>query len=346
MKVLVTGGGGFLGRHIVDKLLSSGNTDIRVLSRGSYPDLTECGIEVIKADLSDKDKLINACEGVESIFHVASKTGISGRFKDYHQTNVIGTRNLLQAAGLRGVKNFIYTSTPSVVYGKDEIINGKEDLPYPNHYLTYYAATKAEAEIMVLSYNGRAGLRTCSLRPHLIFGPGDTNLTPRIIEKSLSGKLRIVGSASNLVSVSYVENVADAHICALERLKEKDKNVCGEAFFINEDKPVNCWEFINNLLESCGAPIVDQKVSSRTAYVIGAFLERLGSLFSSNWEPPMTRFLALQLSTSHYFDNTKAKTLLKWSPQVSISESLKQIGFEYSRGNIKTTSNNISNRHK
>ena len=326
MKILVTGGAGFLGRHIVDKLLEAGYTDITVLSRGKYPDLSECGIKVISADLANKDSLINACEGISTIFHVASKTGIAGKFKDYYQVNVVGTRNLLQAAGLRGVKNFIYTSTPSVVFGKDEIINGTESLPYPDKYLTYYAATKAEAELLVLSYNGRAGLHTCSLRPHLIFGPGDTNLIPRIIKKANTKKLRVIGDGTNLVSVSYVENVADAHICALRKLSELDKNVCGKVFFINEDQPVNCWEFINQLILSCNGPIVKKQFASKYAYILGACLEKIGVVFAPNWEPPMTRFLALQLSTNHYFDNSRAKSALEWKPAITLDQALIKVG--------------------
>ena len=324
MKILVTGGAGFLGRHIIDKLLETGNNAITVLTRGKYPDLEECGIRVISADLNNKDSLINACEGIETIFHVASKTGISGKFQDYFQTNVTGTRNLLQAAGLRGVKNFIYTSTPSVVYGSSEIINGTESLPYPSHYLTAYAATKAEAELLVLSYNGRAGLRTCALRPHLIFGPGDTSLIPRIISRARAGRLRIVGRGENLISVSYVENTADAHICALNRLKENAANVCGKAFFINEDAPVNCWEFINKILEACRIPVVKKSLPARLAYTVGYILEKICALITPNWEPPLTRFLTLQLSTSHYFDNNNAKNALKWHPQITPDEALRR----------------------
>ena len=322
MKILVTGGAGFLGRHIVDKLLEAGNNDITVLSRRKYPDLEECGIRVISTDLNNKDRLIAACEGIETVFHVASKTGISGKFQDYFQTNVTGTRNLLQAAGLRGVKNFIYTSTPSVVYGSSEICNGTEDLPYPAHYLTAYAATKAEAELLVLSYNGRAGLRTCALRPHLIFGPGDTSLIPRILLKAKSGRLRIVGKGDNLISISYVENTADAHICALHRLSENAANVCGKAFFINEDVPVNCWVFINKLLEACNIPVIKKRIAGRLAYIIGFILEKTGSLFTPHWEPPLTRFLTLQLSTSHYFDNSQAKKALLWQPKITPEEAL------------------------
>ncbi len=329
MRILVTGGAGFLGRHILDKLLDAGYSDIRILSRGKYPDLSECGIEVISSDLADKDALISACEGVDSIFHVAAKTGISGRLKDYYQTNILGTRNLLQAAGMRGVKNFIYTSTPSVVYGREEIRYGDEELPYPHNYLTHYAATKAEAEAMVLAYNGRAGLHTCALRPHLIFGPGDTNLTPRIISRARAGKLRIIGDAKNLVSVCYVENAATAHLAALTQLERQNPKVCGQAFFINEDTEVNCWDFINTLLRACNAPEVERRLSSSTAYIVGTILEYLASIFAPDWEPPLTRFLVLQLSTSHYFSNHKAKTLLNWSPQISLSEAIIRTAAEF-----------------
>ncbi len=331
MKILVTGGAGFLGRHIVDKLLESGYNQITILSRGHYPELEECGLKVISTDLANKDKLITACDGIDTIFHVASKTGICGRFNSYYQTNVTGTRNLLQAAGLRGVKNFIYTSTPSVVYGNHEIINGDEELPYPRHYLTFYAATKAEAELMVLSYNGRAGLRTCALRPHLIFGPGDTNLTPRIINKGRNNKLRIVGTGKNLVSVSYVENTADAHICAMRKLCENSKAVCGKAFFINENDPVNCWDFINKLLISCNVSEIKNHLSFSGAYTLGFILEKLGHYLAPNWEPPMTRFLALQLATSHYFNNTGARTALDWTPHIQLSEAINKTAAHFTK---------------
>ncbi len=331
MKILVTGGAGFLGRHIVDKLLEAGYNNITILSRGHYPKLEECGLKVISTDLANKDRLITACDGIDTIFHVASKTGICGRFNSYYQTNVTGTLNLLQAAGLRGVKNFIYTSTPSVVYGNHEIINGNEDLPYPLRYLTYYAATKAEAELTVLSYNGRAGLKTCSLRPHLIFGPGDTNLTPRIINKGRAGKLRIVGDGKNLVSVSYVENTADAHICAMHKLQENSKSVCGKSFFINETDPVNCWEFINRLLASCNIPAVTGQLTFSNAYKLGFILEKVGNCLAPNWEPPMTRFLALQLATSHYFDNTRAREDLAWSPKIPPEEALQRTAAHFTK---------------
>ncbi len=326
MKYLVTGGGGFLGRHIADKLLARGD-EVRIVGRRDYPDLVRCGIECVQADLADSHAISEACRGVAGVFHVASKTGISGRYRDYYNTNVTGTRNIINACKAAGVTRMVYTSTPSVVYGREEIINGNEELPYPEIYLTPYASTKAEAELMVLDANGGANLFTCALRPHLIWGPGDTNLIPRIIAKAKAGKLMQVGSGENLVSVSYVENCADAHLLACDRL-EKNSPVCGKAYFINEPEPVNCWDFIHNIIDRLGARAVSKTISFKSAYRLGAILEYAGMLAPS-WEPPMTRFLALQLATSHYFDITRARNDLGWNPEISIDEGLARLAQAY-----------------
>lgn len=326
MKYLVTGGGGFLGRHIVDKLLARG-VQVRVLGRRKYPDLEKCGVECVTADLADKAAVRDACADIDGVFHVASKTGIAGRYKDYFKSNVTGTRNIVAGCRAGGVKKLVYTSTPSVVYGREPIINGNEDLPYPPVYLTAYAQTKAEAEAIALEADGAANLFTCALRPHLIWGPGDTNLIPRIVEKARAGKLMRVGGGDNLVSVSYVENCADAHLMACDRL-EKGADVCGKAYFINEPEPVNCWGFITQILQTLGVDTQLKQISLKSAYRIGTLLDFAGVL-APNWEPPMTRFLALQLATSHYFDITRAREDIGWQPEISIDEGLARMAQAY-----------------
>ncbi len=322
MKALVTGGGGFLGRWIVRKLLARGDA-VRVLGRREYPDLAAQGVETVQADVSDADAVAAACAGVDAVFHVASKIGMWGRRSEFFQTNVVGTENVLRGCREHGVTRLVYTSTPSVVYGREPIEGGDESLPYPEKHLAVYPETKAIAERMVIEANGEGGLLTCSLRPHLIWGPGDTNLIPRMKARARAGRLAVVGDGTNKVGVVYVENAADAHLLACDRLVEGSP-VAGQCYFITEPEPVNCWEFIGRLLEGLGCPPVTRRVSLKTAYRLGAAFEALYRVFGVSKEPPMTRFLALQLATSHWFDTSKARRELGWECAVSIEEGLRR----------------------
>lgn len=324
MAVLVTGGGGFLGRHIVKRLQDRG-AEVRVLGRRPYPDLSEQGVNCIQGDLTDEAIVKTACDGVDAVFHVAALAGVWGKRESYYQPNVIGTKNVLAACKACGVPKLVYTSTPSVVYGHDPIENGDEALPYPETYLTHYADTKSIAERSVLAASGTDGFAACSLRPHLIWGPGDTNLIPRIRARAQAGRLMQVGDGSNRISISYVENIADAHIHAYERL-EAGSPLCGQAYFVNETEPVNCWGFIGDMLKALDCPPIRKKVSFRLAYAMGAIFETVYKLLGKQEEPLMTRFLALQLATSHWFNTAKAQRDLEWSPVVPVEEGLQRIG--------------------
>jgi len=275
VKILVTGGGGFLGRWIVDKLLARGDM-VRVLRRRDYPDLTERGVETVQGDVRVRDAVDSACEGIEAVFHTAARVGVWGR--DFFDVNVTGTEDVIAGSRSRRVGRLVYTSTPSVVYGQDPIEGGDETLPYPEKYLTLYPETKAIAERAVIDANGTDGLLTCSLRPHLIWGPGDTNLIPRLVERAQSDWLAQIGDGTNRVGVTYVENAADAHLRACDRLTEGSP-VPGQCYFITESEPVNCWEFIGKLLEALDCPPVSKTVSLRTAYRTGAVLEGIYRLF-------------------------------------------------------------------
>lgn len=323
MKALVTGGGGFLGRWIVEKLLERGDA-VRVLGRREYPDLEARGVETVQADLKDRDAIESACVGVEAVFHVASRIGMWGRRSDFYDTNVTGTENVLHACRRHSVTRLVYTSTPSVVYGREPIEGGDESLPYPEEHLAVYPETKAIAERMVIDANGKDGLLTCSLRPHLIWGPGDTNLIPRMIERSKSGRLAMVGDGTNRVGVVYVENAADAHLLACDRLVEGSA-VPGQCYFVTEPEPVNCWDFISGLLDGLGYPPIEKTVSLKAAYRLGAAFECIYRLFGITKEPPMTRFLALQLATSHWFDISKARRELGWASMVSMEEGKRRL---------------------
>jgi nucleoside-diphosphate-sugar epimerase len=217
IQALVTGGGGFLGLYIVEQLVARGDK-VRVLCRGTYPRLRELGVECLSGDVRDPAAVSRACAGVDAVFHVAAVSGIWGPWEHYHGINTVGTENLLAGCRANQVPRLIYTSSPSVIYDGRDHRNANESLNYPAQYLCHYPHSKALAERAVLAANGAEGLATVALRPHLIWGPRDNHLIPRIVARARSGKLRRVGRGDNLISMSYVENAAHAHLLAADRL--------------------------------------------------------------------------------------------------------------------------------
>ena len=323
-RVLVTGGGGFLGRHIVNLLLKRGDS-VAVLNRSSHPDLEARGVICHGGDLRDKTAVSKALENVDTVFHVAAKAGVWGAEEEYYGINVLGTKNLLECSREFGVKKFVYTSSPSVVYGTEALDGADESLPYPDTYLTAYPKTKAEAEKMVLEANCDEFL-TCALRPHLIWGPGDNHLIPRVLESAASGKLMQVGDGENKVDITYVENGALAHIQAEEALAPGSA-VAGQAYFIGDAQEVQLWPWINNLLVEAGQQPLKKKISYGKAKFIGAVLEVIYNAFRLKGEPRMTRFIAAQLATSHYFSHEKARRDFGYTapidPQTAMERTMK-----------------------
>lgn len=322
MRVLVTGGAGFLGQAIVRKLLSRGDS-VRILQRSSAPELAAIGVECVQGDLADLAKVSQAAAGCDLVFHVAAKAGVWGPYQDFYRANVIGTENVLAACRTHGIQRLVYTSSPSVVFdGRDEC-GIDESVAYPPRYLAHYPRTKAQAERMVLAANGPQ-LLTVSLRPHLIWGPGDNHLFPRLIDRARAGKLRRVGNGQNRIDATYIDNAADAHLLAAERLMP-DSPVAGKAYFISNGEPVLLWEFIDRLLACAGQSPVARRISARAAYVAGALLEGLYVLTGRQQEPMMTRFVARQLSTSHWFSLDAARRDLNYVPKVSVEEGLRRL---------------------
>jgi len=317
----VTGGGGFLGRHIVARLLARGDR-VRVYGRRRYPDLAEAGVDCRRGDLANPPLLQAACEGVDTVFHLASLADIWGSRKLFHQTNVQGTLNAVAAASGAGVGRFVYCSTPSVVY-RGPISGGDESLPYPDRHLCVYAETKAQAERVVLGANHPSFL-TCALRPHLIWGPGDTHVIPTVIDRARHGRLWRIGDGRNRISISYVEDVAAAHLAAADCLAPGHP-AAGQAYFIVDDEPVNCWDFIDEVLAMAGAPPVRRRLPVGLAGAVGAVMEFWCGLAGSRRAPVMTRFLASQLGTEHWFSNGRAKRDLGWAPAVDRREGLRRM---------------------
>jgi len=318
-KVLVTGGGGFVGKAIV-KMLTGKGVACTVVGRNSYPEIEAIGAECVVGDITDAGLMAAATKNADTVFHVAAMAGIWGSWKKYYNTNVLGTKNIIQSCRVNNVPRLIYTSTPSVVFNQKDIVSGDETLPYATDFLCNYAKTKVLAERLVLAANDES-LHTCAIRPHLIWGPGDPHLIPRLIESGRKKKLKMVGSGNNRVDISYIDNVAYAHVLAAHNLSTS-RTAAGNSYFIGQDEPVVLWEWINSLFSRLGIPEVTSTVSYPTAYRIGGLLEFLHTIFRLKKEPAMTRFLAQQLSKSHYFSHKKAQNDLGYKPIVSTEDGM------------------------
>ena len=324
MRTLVTGGGGFLGRYLVEQLLQRGD-QVRVFARGDYPELTNLGAEVVRGDLRDTAATISACQGCDSVFHSAAVPGIWGDRTMFEQINIDGTRHILDGCRTHHVSKLIFTSSPSVVYDGQPQVNADESLPYPETYLCDYPRTKAVAEKMVLAAHNREGLATIALRPHLIWGPRDNHLIPRLIARAKSGRLRRVGDGQNWISNSYVENTAAAHLQACDALSPGA--ACGgRAYFINEQDPVKLWDWVDEILDLAGLPPVRKKISYTAARRVGSICETVYGLLRISAEPPMTRFLASQLSQSHSFSVAAAERDFGYRPIVTTAEAMRRLG--------------------
>jgi nucleoside-diphosphate-sugar epimerase len=322
MIALVTGGGGFLGGAIVRRLLARGDT-VRSVTRSRYPWLDDLGVPQLSVDLSKPDEVQKAMEGVDLVFHVAAKAGVWGRYSDYYATNVTGTENIIAACLKHGVKKLVFTSTPSVVHSGGDLEGVNESAPYPDHVDAPYPETKAIAEKAVLAANG-PNLATVALRPHLIWGPGDPHLIPRILRRAKEGRLRRIGKRDVKVDVTFIDNAAEAHMLAADKL-DIGSAIAGKAYFISDGTPVVLWEFLNRILKDNGLPPVTKSMPVGLAKFAGWTLEKVYKLFQLPGEPAMTRFVANQLSTSHWYDISAARRDLGYIPLVSTEEGLKRL---------------------
>ncbi len=317
-KILVTGGGGFLGHAIVKQLIKKGHS-VRSFSRSRYPALDSMDIEQIQGDIGDKDTVQEACRGMNAVFHVAAKPGVWGPYSEFYRTNVTGTQNIITACKQYGISRLIYTSSPSVIFDGKDMEGVDESVPYPDKYHAHYPKTKAMAEQSVLKATLN-GLPAIVIRPHIIWGPGDNHLIPRIIARAK--KLKIIGNGQNRVDTIYVDNAAEAHILAFEKLAEKPE-LSGNIYFISQDQPVLLWKMINSILAAAGLKPVKRSVPKGAAFLAGAVLELIYKAVNARNEPMMTRFVARELGTSHWFNIDAAKKDLNYSPRISIEEGLK-----------------------
>ena len=330
MKVGITGGGGFLGGSIVRRLVARGDRVVSY-SRQSYTWHGLSGVVSHTGSLHDTKSLALAFQGCDAVIHVAAKAGFWGPYTDYYQANVEGTRAVIDSCLASGVRRLVYTSTPSVVHGGGDLAGVDESAPYPAHHESPYAATKAIAEQAVIAANSDK-LSTVALRPHLIWGPGDPHLLPRLLARAKAGRLRKIGDGQNIVDTIFVENAAQAHLLALDRLSANSP-IAGQAYFLAQGEPMPLWTIIERMILAAGGPPLPSRgISRKTAHRIGSVCEFLWKTLPLPGEPPMTRFVASQLASSHWFRLDRARTELGFIPEISFEEGLKRLGPETTAG--------------
>ena len=327
MHALVTGAGGFLGLYIVEQLVAQGH-HVRAFCRGEYPELETLGVETVRGDIRDRAAVVAACEGIDCVFHVAGRAGIWGSWKDYHDVNTRGTENTVDGCRQNRVPRLVYTSSPSVTFAgqAQEGINESVPYPMPHQWLAHYPHSKALAEQVVLRNNAKDGLATTALRPHLIWGPRDGHLVPRLLSRARAGRLRRIGDGTNRIDMVYVENAAAAHLAAADALNAPDAPPAGKAYFLSQGEPVNCWDWIDQILALADLPPVGKSISLESARRIGAICEQIWRLFRLRGEPPMTRFLAAQLGTSHWYNISAARRDFGYLPSMSTDEGMRRLG--------------------
>ncbi len=321
LKYVVTGGGGFVGKKLCLLLAGDGH-EVCSVSRKRYPELEEKGIRCCQADLaSATDAYDWAFAGAEAVFHVAAKVDMWGRYEDFFRANVLATRNVISLCRERGVRKLIYTSSPSVVADGTDLKGVDESYPYPRHFSAFYPQTKAMAEQEVLRANS-SFLWTVALRPHLIWGPGDTNLVPTVLARARAGKLVRIGKGENKVDISYIEDCAAAHLCALNAL-EQNPQCRARAYFISQGEAVNLWDWLNEILLRHNLAPVSRSIPKGPALCLAGVMELWAQLMPGSKPPLLTRFLVSEMATSHYFNISAARQELGYAPRFSVAEAMK-----------------------
>jgi len=319
VKVLITGIRGFLANALARHFLKQGD-QVRGLARQAQPLLEN--IELIIGTLEDADMVNHAVQGCDVVFHVAAKAGVWGDYQDYYNSNVVGTRHVIQACLQHGVQRLIYTSSPSVVFSGHDECGIDESTAYAQQPLCHYAATKAIAEQEILAANSPA-LATVALRPHLIWGEGDRHLVPRVLARGRAGKIRLIGEDKKVDS-TYIDNAVFAHVCAVKALSVQ-ASCAGKAYFISNGEPVLMSHLINAILDCADIPAVKKRVPMFVAYAMASCLEWSYHLLRIQHEPLLTRFVVRQMSCAHWYHLAAAKRDLAYVPIVSMQEGMQRL---------------------
>ena len=303
------------------RTLRSRGDDVVVLARGDYPELKALGATLVRADITDLPAITEAAAGCDVVFHTAAKAGVWGSYKSYYKPNVVGTEMLLAACLATRVPKLVFTGSPSVVFDGRDQVDGTSALPYAKPPSSHYSATKAASERLVLKANSKP-LATVSLRPHLIYGPGDPHLIPRVIDRASKGRLALVGDGTNQVSLTFIDNAAAAHVQAADRLTF-EAPCAGRAYFVNDPVPVIFGDWLTTLVSRLGLPPIERRLSIPAAVAIGGALELVWKGLRLSGEPPLTRSVARNLGISHSYSIEEAVRDFGYAPAVKADE-----GFE------------------
>jgi 2-alkyl-3-oxoalkanoate reductase len=328
--VFITGASGFIGGKLAGHFLGEGR-EVRVLARRPLPELERRGAKIVAGDLHDEAALHLGAAGAVTVFHVAGRVGVWGPADEFVRVNVDGTRNVISACLTAGVPRLVYTSSPSVVYNGGDLAGVDETATLCATAPCAYPTSKAAAERLVTEADSR-NLATVSLRPHLVWGPGDKNVIPRVLRLAQQGRLKIVGDGRNRIDCTAIENVVDAHVLAERALEKSGGEIGGRAYFITNGEPVVLWDWINELLRGLGRPPITKRVPLGVAYAAGAVLEAVWRLARRRDDPPMTRFVAKELATDHWFRIDAARRDLGYVPRVSMAEGTARLLAHYRAG--------------
>ncbi len=317
MKVLITGGTGFIGFALARRIKSLGH-DVTSFSRSEYSPLADYQIEPVIGDISDYNKIYDAIEKSDIVFHTAAKVGMYGRYSDFYRSNVTGTENIIKACLNSGVRHLIFTSSASVIFDGNSLEGVDESTGYPKKPVSNYLSTKAIAEKLILDANSDA-LKTISLRPHIVWGPDDRHIIPKIISSHKSGRLKKIGKQNPITDSTFIDNAIDAHICAMDAIVKKPDSH-GRAYFITDNNPQPVWNLINMFLRSANLTEIEGYIPKKIALSLAWFIENIYSILKSRSEPALTRFIIHELTTPHWFNISAAIETLNYRPKVGWDE--------------------------
>lgn len=320
MIVVVTGASGFLGRAVAAELIAGGH-EVRTLQRrpSQVPGATD-----VLGSVTDAALVARALDGAEGVVHLAAKVSLAGDPADFRRVNVDGTRTMLDAAERAGVTRFVQVSSPSVAHAGTALAGVGAEPASPEHARGDYARTKAEAELLALARDS-ASMRVVAVRPHLVWGPGDPQLTERIIDRARRGTLPLLDGGTALIDSTYVDNAASGIVAALRRADVAH----GSAYVITNGEPRAVGDLLAGICLAAGVQPPRFSVPAALAKAAGSAIERVWAIRPGQDEPPMTRFLAEQLSTAHWFDQRDTRRDLDWTPSVSIDEGLRRLAAHY-----------------
>ena len=317
----MTGTGSLLLGGVASELLRRGD-EVVCLQRRPAAFMGHQNAHEVLADICNADAVALAAKGCDAIIHGAARVGVVGSQKEFYDTNVLGTENILRAAEQQSISRLVFVSTPSVAHTGASLVGAPAGRAEIGRSRSYYAESKAIAERTVLNARN-SQLAVVAIRPHLVWGPGDTQLVGRIVERAKSGRLAVVGTGNALVDSTYIDNAISAHIAALDAL-HVGSSCDGNAYVVSNGEPRTVNELMRSMCESAGVPFEPRHLSLTLGIRLGSLVERLWPLMQSS-EPPITRFIAEQLGTAHWFDQCVVHNDLKWAPSVTLDEGFKQL---------------------